>query len=66
MEKSTDTICFMVEINQCCMEAVEPLTMWIQMMGYPFNVDLVVIYIDEMLSNVIDKIDERFGAYAKK
>jgi len=36
-EKYKDTICFMVETDQCLMEEVEPRTIWIMPMGYEFD-----------------------------
>jgi len=44
VEKYKDTICFMVETDQCLMEAVEPRTVWIMPMGYEVDEQIVELH----------------------
>lgn len=66
VEKYQDSICFMVDINQCLMEAVEPQTIWIMLMGYEVEEKILELYAHHMLSQLVDPNEERFGTYKEK
>lgn len=44
VEKYNDTICFMVDIDQCLMEAVDPIIVWIMPMGYEVEEHILELY----------------------
>lgn len=50
VEKYEKTICFMVDKDQCLMEAVVPRTMWIIPMGYEIDAATLDVYAQHMLS----------------
>lgn len=62
VEKYKDTICLMVEIHQCLMEAVEPRIVWIMPMGY--EVDSQIL--EDVCCKPIDTSKERFGNFTEK
>lgn len=66
VEKYEDSICFMVEIDQCLMEAVESRTSWIMPMGYEVEGHVLDMYAQHLLSKPVDKSEERFGTYKEK
>lgn len=66
MEKYKDTIFFMVDIDQCLMEAAEPKTIWIMPMGYEVEERILELYVQHLLSKPLDPFEERFGTYAEK
>lgn len=61
MEKYEKTICFMVDKDQCQIEAVEPRTVWIMPMGYEFDAIMLEAYAQPILSQLLDLKEERFG-----
>jgi len=63
VEKYRDTVCFMVETDQCLMEAVEPRTVWIMPMGYEVDEQIVELHVQHMLSQPKDPKAERFGTF---
>lgn len=66
VEKYEDTICFMVDTNQCLMEVVEPRTSWIIPMGYEVEGHIIDAYAQHLLSKLVDKSKERFETYKEK
>lgn len=66
VEKYGDTICFMVDTNQCLMEAIEPRTSWILPMGYEVEVHILDAYAQYLLRKLVDNSKERFSTYKEK
>lgn len=66
VQKYQDTICFMVDTDQCLMEVVEPGTSWIMPMGYEVDEQILELYTQHLLSKLVDPSEERFETYAKK
>lgn len=66
LEKYENTICFMVEIDQCLMEAVEPRMVWIMLMGYEVDANTLDMYAQHLLRKTVDEKEERFGTYKEK
>jgi len=50
VEKYKDTVCFMVDTDQCLMEAVEPRIVWIMPMGYEVDEKIIELHIQHLLS----------------
>lgn len=65
VEKYEDTICFMVDIDQCLMEVVELKTTWIMPMGYEVDGDTLNASL-HLLIKPVNKSEERFGTYKEK
>jgi len=56
-------VCFMVDNDQCLMEAVEPRIVWIRPMGYEVDEKILELHIQHLLSQPKDPKAERFGTY---
>lgn len=56
----------MVDIDQCHMEAVDPRTVWIMLMGYEVDENILRMYVENLLNSPLDPNKEIFGTYAKK
>jgi hypothetical protein len=50
VEKYKDKVCFMVEIDNTCFEAMEPRVKWLPPMGYEVSVELLVPYVEFILA----------------
>lgn len=66
LEQYKDTICFMVDIDQCYMEAANPRTIWIMPMGYKVEEKILKMHAELLLSSPLNQGEERFGNYAEK
>lgn len=66
VEKYEKTICFMVDKDQCLMEAVEPRIVWILPMGYEVDAATLDAYAQHMMSQSVDEKEERFGTFKEK
>lgn len=66
VEKYKDTICFMVETDTTCMEAVEPRTKWIHPLGYEVEEPILEAYAQVLLSTPKDPNEPRWGTYEEK
>lgn len=66
VEKYQDTICFMVEIDQCLMEVVETRTAQIMPMGYEVEEQILEMYSQHLLSKSVDTSEERFDTFFEK
>ena len=66
VEKYKDDICFMVEIDFTCMEAVIPRMKFIEPMGYKMSTDLIEGYSKIILQFEVDSSCPRWGTYAEK
>lgn len=66
VEKYKDTIYFMVDIDQCHMEVVDPRTIWIISMGYEVEEKKLKMYAKNLLTMPLDLVEERFGTYEEK
>ena len=49
VEKYNEEICFMVEIDNTCMEAIEQRVNFIELMGYEMSVELIEGYVQIIL-----------------
>lgn len=65
VEKYKDTICFMVETDTTCMEAVEPRTKWIHPLGYEVKDPILEAYTQVFLSAPKDPNEPRWGTYVE-
>lgn len=66
IEKYENTICFMVDKDQCHMEAVEPRTVWILPMEYEVDEITLDTYAQHLLSKLVNEKEERFGTSKEK
>lgn len=66
VEKYENTIYFMMDKDQCHMEAIKPRTIWIMPMGYEVDGNTLDVYAQHPLSKLVDKEEERFNIYNKK
>lgn len=66
VEKYQDTIVFMVDIDQCLMETIEPSTIWIMPMGYEVDEKILEPHAQHLLRKLVDPLQERFGTYVEK
>lgn len=66
VEKYQDTIFFMVDTDQCLMEAIESRTSWIMPMVYEVEGHSLVVYAQHLLRKPMDKFKERFGTYKEE
>lgn len=66
VQKYENTIYFMVDKDQCRMEAVEPRTVWIMLMGYEVDGNTLDAYAQHLLSKQVNEKEERFGTYKEK
>lgn len=64
--KYEDSICFMVDTDQCLMEDIEPKIVWIMPKGYEVSSDILNAYAQHLLRNPVDKSEEMFGTYKEK
>lgn len=55
VENYEDTIYFMVDKDQCHMEAVEPRIVWIMPMGYEVDGNTLDAYAQHLLSKPVDE-----------
>lgn len=61
VEKYKDSICFMVETDTTCMEAVEPRIKWIHPLGYEVEEPILEAYAQVLLSAPKDPNEPRWG-----
>ena len=66
VEKYKEEICFMVEIDFTCMEAVIPRIKFIEPMGYEMSAKLIQGYMQIILHSKIDSTCSRWGTYEEK
>ena len=66
IEKYKDELCFMVEKNFTCMEAVVPWVKFIEPMGYEIGTKLIEGYVQIILHYEVDSGCPRLGTYAEK
>lgn len=66
VEKYKHTICFMVETDTTCMEAVEPRNKWIHPLGYEVEEQVLEAYVQVLLSSPKDPNEPRWGTYEEK
>lgn len=55
VEKYKDTICFMVNKDECMIEAVQPRIIWIMPMGYEVDVATLDGYAQHLLTTPFDE-----------
>lgn len=48
------------------MEVVDPITSWIMPMGYKVEEDILIVYVDHLLSKLVDPSVSRFGTFKEK
>lgn len=63
VEKYNDTIYFMVDIDQCLMELVDPRIVWIMPMGSEVEEHILELYVEHLLSKPWDLTEEMFGTF---
>lgn len=63
VENNENTICFMVDKEQCHMEPVEPRIVWILSMGYEVDEITLDAYAQHLLSKLVDEKEERFSTF---
>lgn len=61
VRKYKDNICFLVDIDCCIIQAIQPRNFWVSPMGYEVVVDLVKIHVNMLLSKLVDSKAKRFG-----
>lgn len=66
VEKYKDTICFMVDKDECMMKVVQPRTIQIVPMGYEIEEDTLVAYAQHLLQEPIHEKEEKFGTVMEK
>ena len=66
VENYKDDICFMVEIDFICMEAVIPRMRFIELVGYKMRAELIEGYAQIILQSEIDTLCPRWGTYEEK
>lgn len=66
IEKYEDIICFMVNKDECMMEAIQPRTFWIMSMGYEVNESTLDAYAHHLLKAPIDEKEEKIGTAQEK
>lgn len=66
IEKYENTIYFMVDKDQCHMEAIEPRTIWIMPMGYKVDGNILDTYAQHLLSKLVDEKEERLDTFKEK
>ena len=66
VETYKDEICFMVETDNTCIEAVEPRVKFIEPMGYEISMELIEGYAQIILQSEIDTSCARWGTYEEK
>lgn len=66
IEKYANSICFTVDIDQRLMEVVEPHTSWILPMAYEVDGQVLELYAQHLLSQLVDLKEEKFGTYKGK
>ena len=66
VEKYKDDLCFMVETDNTCMEAVIPRVKLIDPMGYEMSVELIEGYAQIILKFEQDRKCPRWGTYDER
>lgn len=61
MEKYKHTICFMVNKDECMMEVVQPMTIWIIQRGYEVDAATLDGYAQHLLTAHVDEKEKKFG-----
>lgn len=56
----------MVDKDQCLIEVVEPMIVWILQMGYEVDVSTLDAYAQHMLSQPVDEKEEIFDTFREK
>lgn len=63
VEKYENTVCFMVNKDQCHMEVVEPMIVWIIPMGYEVDGNTLDAYAQHLFNKLVDEKEEKFGTF---
>lgn len=66
VEKYKDDICFMVEIDVTCMEAMKPRVKFVEPICYEISEELIESYVKINLESDKDKECPRWGAFEEK
>ena len=66
VEKYKQDICFMVEIDHTCMEAIVPRVKFIEPMGYEMSAELIEGYAQIILQSEVDTSCTRWRTYEEK
>ncbi|XP_059070961.1 uncharacterized protein LOC131862125 [Cryptomeria japonica] len=66
VEKYKDTICFMIDKDECMMEVVQPRTIWIMPMGYEVEETTLDAYAQHLLQALVDEKEEKFCTAKEK
>lgn len=66
VEKYKDTICFMVNKDECMMETIHPRTVWIMPMGYEVDEATLDPYAQHLLKAPVDEKEEKIGIAQEK
>lgn len=66
VNKYEGTICFMVNKDECFMEAAKPRMVLILPMCYKVDVGTIDAYAHHLLNAPVDSKEERFGTYKEK
>lgn len=66
VEKYHNDITFLVSIDECMMEAMEPRTVWIPALGYEISEQEITSYVDILLRSLKDETKERYMTYEEK
>lgn len=61
--KYENSICFMVNKDECLMEAIEPWMSLIMLMVYEVDAQNLETYAQHLLNALVDSNDARFGTY---
>lgn len=61
VKKYKDNILFLVDIDCCIIQVVQPRTFWVPPMGYDVVADIVKIHVNMLLSKPINSKAKRFG-----
>lgn len=63
VEKHTNDICFLVDIDYTYIQAVLPRVRWLRPLGYELDVDQASTAITTLLVEEMDKTTKEFGTY---
>lgn len=66
VEKYKETICFMVNKDECMKEVVQRRIVWIMPIGYEVDVVTLDGYAQHLLTTPVDEKEEKFGTAQEK
>lgn len=66
VKKYEDDICFMIKVDHCIMEVVEPREEKVEPMGYEVVNDMIIGYASTLLASPLDPKEKRIGTYSER